>query len=81
MDGSREEGVVIEMGKKEPRTEVIYGLERLFLKNYSDTIFVVAKKGNEERKICKLDEYEKGLVVVQHENGKRAMLTLQSVSR
>jgi len=67
--------------KKEPRIEVIYGLERLFLGNYSDILYVVAKRGSEIRKICKLHEYEKGLVVVQHENGKRAMLTLQSVSR
>jgi len=73
--------MVIDMGKKKPRIEVIYGLERLFLKNYSDTLFVVAKRGSEIRKICTLDEYEKGLVVVQNEDGKRAMLTLQSVSR
>ena len=67
--------------KKEPRIEVIHGLERLFLGNYSDTLFVVAKRGNEIRKICELHEYEKGLVIIQHEDGKRAMLTLQSVSR
>ena len=67
--------------KKEVRVEVIYGLERLFLKNYDDTLFVVAKKGNDIRKICELDEYEKGTVEVHNEDGKRVMITLQSVSR
>jgi len=67
--------------KKEPRVEVIYGLERLFLKNYSDVLYVVAKKGNEIRKICELDEYEKGIVEVHNEEGNRVMITLQSVSR
>ena len=67
--------------KKEPRIEVIYGLERLFLKNYDDVLFVVAKKGNDIRQICELDEYEKGIVEVHNEEGKRVMITLQSVSR
>jgi len=67
--------------KKEPRVEVIYGLERLFLKNYDDTLFVIAKKGNDIRQICELDEYEKGIVEVHNEDGKRVMITLQSVSR
>jgi len=67
--------------KKEPQIEVIYGLERLFLKNYDDILFVVAKKGNEIRQICQLIEYEKGIVEVHNEDGKRVMITLQSVSR
>ena len=68
-------------GKTEPRIEVIYGLERLFLKNYSDVLYVVAKKGSNIRQICELDEYEKGTVEVHNEEGKRVMITLQSVSR
>jgi len=67
--------------KKEPRIEVIYGLERLFLMNENDILFVVAKKGTDIRKICELDEYEKGIVEVHNEEGKRVMITLQSVSR
>ena len=67
--------------KKETRIELIYGLERLFLMNDNDILFVVAKKGNEIRKICELDEYEKGIVEVHNEDGKRVMITLQSVSR
>jgi len=67
--------------KKEPHIEVIHGLERLFLMNEADVLYVVAKKGSEIRKICELDEYEKGTVKVQDENGKRVMITLQSVSR
>jgi len=67
--------------KREPRIEVIHGLERLFLKNYDDVLFVVAKKGDNIRKICELDEYEKGMVEVHNEDGKRVMITLQSVSR
>jgi len=68
-------------GKKESRIETIHGLERLFLKNYSDILYVVAKKGSEIRQICTLDEYEKGIVEVHNEDGKRVMITLQSVSR
>ena len=67
--------------KKEQRIEIIYGLERLYLKNYSDVLYVVAKKGNNIRQICLLDEYEKGIVEVHNEDGKRVMITLQSVSR
>jgi len=67
--------------KKQPRVEVIHGLERLYLKNYDDTLFVVAKKGSDIRKICELDEYEKGHVEVHNEDGKHVMITLQSVSR
>jgi len=67
--------------KKEQRVEVIYGLERLYLMNDADVLFVVAKKGSEIRKICLLDEYEKGIVEVHNEEGKRVMITLQSVSR
>jgi len=67
--------------RKEPHIEIIHGLERLYLKNYSDTLFVVAKKGSEIRKICELYKYEKGLVEVHNEEGKRVMITLQSVSR
>jgi len=67
--------------KKEHRIEVIHGLERLFLMNENDVLFVVAKKGGNIRKICLLDEYEKGIVEVQNEDGKRVMITLQSVSR
>jgi len=67
--------------EKEPRIEVIHGLERLFLKNYSDVLYVVAKKGSNIRQICELDEYEKGTVQVHNEEGKRVMITLQSVSR
>ena len=67
--------------KKEPQVEVIHGLERLFLQNNSDILYVVAKKGSNIRKICTLDEYEKGIVQVHNEEGKRVMITLQSVSR
>ncbi|MDR2570732.1 MAG: hypothetical protein LBD23_10630 [Oscillospiraceae bacterium] len=66
---------------KEPRIEIIHKLERLFLQNNADVLYVVAKKGSNIRQICLLDEYEKGIVKVQHEDGKRVMLTLQSVSR
>jgi len=67
--------------KKEHRIEVIYGLERLFLQNDMDVLYVVAKKGSNIRKICLLEEYEKGIVEVHNEEGKRVMITLQSVSR
>ena len=67
--------------KIEYHIETIQGLERLYLKSYSDVLYVVAKKGNEIRQICTLDEYEKGIVRVFDENGKRVMITLQSVSR
>ena len=69
------------ISKKNPRIEIISDRERLYLKNYSDVIVVVAAGGGEDRKICDLDEYNKGLVKVQRENGKHVMLTLQSVSR
>jgi len=67
--------------KKDVRVEVIHGLERLFLQNNSDILYVVAKKGSNIRKICTLEEYEKGIVQVHNEDGKRVMITLQSVSR
>jgi len=63
------------------RVETIYGIERLYLKNYSDVLYVVAKKGPNIRQICTLEEYEKGIVQVHDESGKRVMITLQSVSR
>ena len=66
---------------KSPRIEVIYGLERLYLKSYDDALYVVAKKGNEIRQICVLEDYESGAVQVQNEDGKKIMITLQSVSR
>jgi len=68
--------------KNEHRVEVINGLERLFLQNDgTDTLYVVAKKGSNIRRICLLEEYEKGIVAVVNEDGKRVMITLQSVSR
>ncbi|MCL2821273.1 MAG: hypothetical protein FWD38_10715 [Oscillospiraceae bacterium] len=68
--------------KKEHRIETIHGLERLFLQNDgADTLYVVAKKGPNIRRICLLEEYEKGIVEVRSEDGKRVMITLQSVSR
>jgi len=67
--------------KKNTRIEVIRGLERLYLKDYSNTLYVVAKRGNDIRQICELEEYEKGIVEVHNEEGKRVMITLQSVSR
>ena len=67
--------------KKETRVAVLQGLERLYLKNYSDTLYVIAKKGAAIRQICTLEEYEKGIVEVHNEDGKRVMITLQSVSR
>jgi len=68
--------------KVESRVETIYGLERLFLQNDgADTLYVVAKKGPNIRRICLLEEYEKGIVEVHNEEGKRVMITLQSVSR
>jgi len=63
-----------------PRVETVHGLERLYLRNHSDTVVVVAYDGKNERKICDLTEYENGQVIVE-KNGKRVMLTLQSVSR
>jgi len=72
---------MIKKNKKKSRIETIHGLERLYLKNYDDILFVVAKKGNDIRQICQLDEYEKGIVEVHNEEGKRVMITLQSVSR
>jgi len=68
--------------KKEHRIETIHGLERLFLQNDgADNLYVVAKKGPNIRRICLLEEYEKGIVRVHNEQGKRVMITLQSVSR
>jgi len=67
--------------KTESRIEVIQGLERLYLKNYSDVLYVIAKKGAAIRQLCTLEEYEKGIVEVHNEEGKRVMITLQSVSR
>ena len=68
--------------KTQHRVETIYGLERLFLQNDgADTLYVVAKKGPNIRRICLLEEYEKGIVEVRGEDGKRVMITLQSVSR
>ena len=69
------------LSKKNPRIEIISNRDRLYLKNYLDVVVVVAAGGHEERKICDLDEYNKGFVKVHRENGKRVMLTLQSVSR
>jgi len=66
--------------KKSTRVEEIFGLERLRLRSVDNILIVVAYKGSEERKICDLDEYESGQVVVE-KDGKRVMLTLQSVSR
>ena len=68
--------------KVETRVEVIKPLERLFLQNDGkDVLYVVAKKGSKIRQICLLEEYEKGIVEVHNEEGKRVMITLQSVSR
>ena len=68
--------------KVERRVETIYGVEKLFLQNDGkDTLYVVAKKGANIRRICLLEEYEKGIVEVHNEEGKRVMITLQSVSR
>jgi len=69
------------LSKKNPRIEIISNRERLYLRNYSYVVVVVAAGGAEERKICDLEEYNKGFVKVQREDGKRVMLTLQSVSR
>jgi len=67
--------------KSKSRIEVIHGLERLYLKDYSNTLYVIAKKGDNIRQVCLLEEYEKGIVEVHDEDGKRVMITLQSVSR
>ena len=68
--------------KKNTRIETIQKLERLYLQNDgTDILYVVAKKGPAIRRICLLDEYEKGIVEVRDEEGKRVMITLQSVSR
>ncbi|MCL2627741.1 MAG: hypothetical protein FWD44_03470 [Oscillospiraceae bacterium] len=72
---------LFDKSKKDSRIETIYGIERLYLKNYSDVLYVIAKKGPNIRQICTLDEYEKGIVRVHDESGKRVMITLQSVSR
>ena len=66
--------------KKKSRTVEIFGLERLRLRDYDGTLVVVAYKGQEERRICDLYEYENGIVIVV-KDGKRIMITLQSVSR
>ncbi|MCL2426649.1 MAG: hypothetical protein FWD05_09975 [Oscillospiraceae bacterium] len=66
--------------KKSSRVEEIFGLERLRLRSVDNILIVVAYKGQDERKICNLDEYESGQVVVI-KDGKKVMLTLQSVSR
>ena len=64
------------------RVEIIYGLEQLFLQNDGkDTLYVVAKRGSNIRRICLLKEYENRTVEVQNEKGERVMITLQSVSR
>jgi len=64
------------------RVEIIEPLERLFLQNDGkDVLYVVAKKGPNIRRLCLLDEYEKGIVEVHNEDGRRVMITLQSVSR
>jgi len=63
------------------RVMTLQGLERLYLKNYDDVLYVIAKKGDNIRQMCTLDEYEKGIVEVHNEDGKRVMITLQSVSR
>ena len=67
--------------KFKSRVVSVQGLERLYLKNYSDVLYVIAKKGDNIRQLCTLEEYEKGIVEVHNENGKRVMITLQSVSR
>jgi len=72
---------IFSKSKADSRVETIYGIERLYLKNYSDVLYVVAKKGPNIRQICTLEEYEKGIVQVHDESGKRVMITLQSVSR
>jgi len=80
--GKRKENMgFFNKNKKETRVQTIQGLERLFLQNNSDVLYVVAKKGSNIRKICTLEEYEKGIVEVHNEEGKRVMITLQSVSR
>jgi len=66
--------------KKSTRVEEIFGLERLRIRSVDNVLIVVAYKGAEERKICDLDEYESGQVIVE-KDGKHVMLTLQSVSR
>ena len=68
--------------KIEKRVEVIEQLERLFLQNDGkDVLYVIAKKGPNIRRLCLLEEYEKGIVEVHNKDGKRVMITLQSVSR
>ena len=75
-------GLFSKKNKVERRIETIYGVEKLFLQNDGkDTLYVVAKKGPNIRRICLLDEYEKGIVQVHNEEGRRVMITLQSVSR
>jgi len=73
---------MMKKNKKNTRIETIQKLERLYLQNDgTDILYVVAKKGPAIRRICLLDEYEKGIVEVRDEEGKRVMITLQSVSR
>jgi len=73
---------IFKKNKTEHRVETIQGLERLFLQNDgADNLYVVAKKGPNIRRICLLEEYEKGIVEVRSIDGKRVMITLQSVSR
>jgi len=73
---------IFKKNKTEHRVETIQSLERLFLQNDgADNLYVVAKKGPNIRRICLLEEYEKGIVEVRSIDGKRVMITLQSVSR
>jgi len=73
---------IFKKNKIQTRVETIYGLESLFLQNDGkDTLYVVAKRGSNIRRLCLLEEYEKRTVRIQNEKGERVMITLQSVSR
>jgi len=73
---------IFKKNKTQHRVETIYGLEQLFLQNDGkDTLYVVAKRGSNIRRICLLEEYENRTVEVHNEKGERVMITLQSVSR
>jgi len=65
---------------KKARVVEINARERLGLRSLDGTVYIVAYTGKEERTICARDDYDKGLVKV-YQDGKRVMITLQTVSR
>ena len=67
-------------GKKKPRDVQINTGERLGLRTVDGITYIVAYKGNDETTICERDDYDNGYVKI-YQDGKRVMITLQTVSR